>query len=300
MFSDRTEYASWVSNMSPEQALQLAIYSSETYTGVYGPNELICFRDYREVAPGVWIPFREDRAFTHRVGASRDRHKYIRLTLAVQEVRTDLELADTIRTLSPAPGERIQQDTRFGLPLTYDYSLDRTPRDCLKMVDAERRKPEGRGWLGHLTWPIEQELGAAAPALPANGWLGGRPPKTGGKPYLLHFWAAWADGCKEDFPALKQLSADGAIVLGIHPAETPADIVARIIKDEEFSYPTLLAPAHEPDQTDQRIAGFPVWQFPYCVLVDAQGKIAAHGSLDPGLLAKFAELRGKAGPAQPK
>lgn len=87
------------------------------------------------------------------------------------------------------------------------------------------------------------------------------------------------------------VAAEGATVIGIHPAETPAEEVAKVIEDHKLGYPTLLAAKHAPDHFDQRIAGYPVWAFPYCVLVDAQGRVAAHGVLDDPLLAKFKLMR---------
>lgn len=290
-FANQTEYANWANTMSHEQAVQLAIAYSDIYSGMYEPRELICFRNYREITRGVWVPFRQDRAFARPVTRDFSRHNYSRGWTAVQDVRIDIDLTDTIRKLQPKDGDQIYQDQRFGLPVSYEYRSDRTPRDVLKLVNTERVNPRMAGFSSSLTWPIEHLIGQPAPELPAEVWIGGRPPKLAGQPYLLHFWAVWCDPCKVDFPTLKKLAGEGATVIGIHPAGTLAEGATTVTEVQKLAYPTLLAPMNTPDHFDQRIAGFPVWAFPYCVLVDAQGKIAAHGSLDPDLLEKFRVLR---------
>ncbi len=78
------------------------------YFDSFGPNELMRFRDYREVASGVWIPFREDRAWTHSAEKGRHGRKYIHLWVAVQEVQTDLDLAETIQKLQPRDGDEVR------------------------------------------------------------------------------------------------------------------------------------------------------------------------------------------------
>jgi thiol-disulfide isomerase/thioredoxin len=299
-FANQTEYASWVLNMSPEQSIQLALANSDSHSGGYRPNELICFRDHREVAPDVWVPFREDRAFTHPVAGRPGRRKYIRLWAAVQKVRTDFELSETIARLEPKDGDRVGQDQRFGLPAGYEYRADRTPREMLELVAAERQTPAMQGFLGSLTWPIENQVGRAAPELPAVGWIGSPPARLAGKPYLVHFWANWSDSCKDDFPALKDLAAEGVTIIGIHPAGTPAGDVKKAAEEARLNFPTLLAVENAPRHFDQRIAGFPVWMFPYYVLVDSQGKVAAHGSLSPELIARFRALSSEKSEEQSK
>jgi hypothetical protein len=104
-FANQTEYANWAGVMSYDHAIQIAMVSSDTYAGLHKPNELVRFRDYREVAPGVWVPFREDRVFTHSATSSSERRKFIRLWAAVQEVRVDIDLTETIERLKPKDGD---------------------------------------------------------------------------------------------------------------------------------------------------------------------------------------------------
>ena len=78
-------------------------------------------------------------------------------------------------------------------------------------------------------------------------------------------------------------------VIGMHPAGTSAEEVGKVISDQELGYPTFLASAKLRDG-DRKIGGYPAGMFPYCILVDGEGRVAGHGSLGPELMAKFRAL----------
>ena len=71
------------------------------------PNELVQFDDYREVAPGVWLPYREIRSFP-QASETPGKHVLRRSELVVKEVRTDRDLAGRYAELLPKDGDRIQ------------------------------------------------------------------------------------------------------------------------------------------------------------------------------------------------
>jgi thiol-disulfide isomerase/thioredoxin len=121
-------------------------------------------------------------------------------------------------------------------------------------------------------------IGRRAPALPADGWLNGQRPEVAGKPYLVHFWAIWCGPCKGDLPLLRMLAGQGLTIVGVHSPGTPAAEVEKFTREQGLNYPTLLAAA-DTDNQPPRIGGYPVGLFPYCVLVDASGRVATHGPL---------------------
>jgi thiol-disulfide isomerase/thioredoxin len=137
---------------------------------------------------------------------------------------------------------------------------------------------------------IQKMVGRPAPPLPQDGWIGGTPPDTEGQPYLIHFWATWCGSCKGDFPILKEMAENGARIIGLHPAGTPVDQIARVMEQSRIGYPTWVASQGESRGSGGTIAGFPSGVFPYCILVDAHGNVAAHGFFRD-VLAKFRALR---------
>jgi hypothetical protein len=139
--ASQQEFQEWLAKLPARQKIELSIAWNESYFGQFGPNELIRFRDYREVAPGVWIPFRDDRVFTHPTGDGRKRHKYIRLWVAVQEVRTDFDLTETVQKLRPRDGDPVQ-DQRFGAVMNYTFRHDRTEHELLEMAEQADRDRE--------------------------------------------------------------------------------------------------------------------------------------------------------------
>src|SRR5262249_21338684 len=149
----------------------------------------------------------------------------------------------------------------------------RTDEEIRKLADAEQQeRRNGQEVVRRLTEPIAALVGKEAPALPAEGWVGGPRPDMAGKPYLLHFWATWCGPCKNDLPLLKALSERGAMILGMHPSGTAAEEVEKVVRDEKLGYPTFLAPGKNGDGTSQQIGGYAVGVFPYCVLVDSEGR----------------------------
>jgi thiol-disulfide isomerase/thioredoxin len=254
------------------------------------PNELARFDDYREVAPGVWLPFREAR--THDAGNTLRRTE-----LVIIAARTDTDLTARYAGLLPRVGDQVQ-DQRFSAAVNLVHGDKRTDDEIRKLADAEYRKQlQGQEEFQRIVKPLDALVGKPAPALPADGWVGGKRPDVAGKPYLVHFWATWCGPCKADLAPLKALASSGIKVVGMHPPGTPAAEVEKVVRDRELGYPTFVA-AGKWDGKSGTICGYPAAVFPYCVLVDAQGKVAAHGLLSEvtGRLrteASLAELAGR-------
>ena len=63
-FASQWEYSNWIHGEATEdQLIQVALACTDLYPATPAPeiepNELVQFDDYREVSPGVWLPFHE-------------------------------------------------------------------------------------------------------------------------------------------------------------------------------------------------------------------------------------------------
>lgn len=74
------------------------------------------------------------------------------------------------------------------------------------------------------------------------------------------------------------LTGQGINVVGIHPAGTPASEIEKVIYGSRLKFPTLLSMEQRDDKKQQKLGGYPHTMLSYCVLVDAWGRVAAHGS----------------------
>ena len=308
-FTTHAEYLAWYEiqyeKLSAEQQLELILASLKDQNPKYlRPGILVRFRDYREILPGLWWPFQEDRVQDF---SSNEGFRCMRSTRRVEEVRTDFDLEGFVRKLQPNEGETVH-DQRFEVPVSYKYKEARTEEELLSIVllakqekqqEDKRIIEERKRIIEERKKPYQELVGKTAPALSDKIWIGDAPDLTG-KPYLIHFWDRWRRPCKYDYPLLKQMAKNGATIIGWHPSGAFADAsqVKNAMDEAGLNYPTLLDSSITKSDDGLPVVGYPANMFPYCVLVDANGKVAAHGSLhenDGALISKFRELRQQAG-----
>ncbi len=283
-FASMWEYSNWCfSEASEGQLIEAAVawnaLDPTPDPSKITPGELVIFDDYREVSPGVWLPFREVRTFAHSSQTVKDKSKLIRSELLVQEVRTDLNLAEPFKALLPKEGDQVQ-DQRFQVPINLHYRADQTDDEIRKLAETEYSKRlQGQDLIKQLVAPVKALVGKPAPPLPETGWIGDPPRNLAGKPYLLRFWATWCGPCKNDIPLLRALVQKGVTIVGMHPSGTPLDEVQKAARDQAIDQATLLETTNEGTGANRKIGGYPAGVFPYYVLVDAQGRVAGQGFL---------------------
>ena len=292
-FSTTEEYYEWgkknEANISAQQGWEQAVaWTTASDWSEQTAKLLVRFRDYREIAPGIMWPFREDRVQT----MAKRKGKFLcgRTFVDVKEIHLDEDLTDKVNALRPKEGEEIQE-VRAGEIVRYKFSKDQTDEEIKKLADIylEKQKELGRERVRRFkSWEKQREdfedmVGKPAPILPAKDWINGAPPKLAGKPYLIHFWATQYGPCNNDWPILKQLVEAGATVVGAHPSGTSPEDVSAAIKDAKLPYPTYLSPKDESADSSS-IAGYPAKVFPYCVLVDGKGIVVAHGMIADNFL----------------
>ena len=283
-FASLIEYSNWLhSEATVGQLIQIHLVwldlNPPSWPTKVTLQELVLFNDYREVQPGVWLPFHEVRAVPYASETDQSKRMLRRSELIVEAVKTDLSLADRFPPLLPKEGDKVQ-DHRFIVPINLKYRANQADEEIRKLAAVEYEKRlKSQALLKRLVEPIVAMVGKSAPALPTSGWIGSPPPDLTGKPYLLHFWATWCGPCKNDLPRLKALAGRGAIILGMHPSGTSREEVEEFLREQQLGYPTFLAADKNDNPTRPKIGGYTAGVFPYCILVDAQGRVADHGSL---------------------
>jgi thiol-disulfide isomerase/thioredoxin len=98
-----------------------------------------------------------------------------------------------------------------------------------------------------------------------------------GKPVLVNFWATWCDSCKEEMPALQELStrSDGKYAVIAVSLDEDLAAIPPFAKAYRLTLPILLA--------DRKVIdGYAVRGLPTAYLIDADGRISRRwvGPLD--------------------
>jgi hypothetical protein len=218
-FQSLPEYAEWRRRnyvfLPRDDQLKLTLAELATRDfSIAQPSLIVRFRDYREILPGIWWPFQEDAA---QCSPTPGGFRYMVSTFRVQELRTDVELHEIINELEPKEGQSVI-DERFVIPFNNQFGPKSDEQQSVQLLNA---KPEellrGEKIIATIRRPFEQLVGKPAPALPPGDWLGSRRPNMDGRPYLIYFWAVWYGPSHDEFRELRQLSKDGATIIGFHP-----------------------------------------------------------------------------------
>ena len=299
VFEDHQQYAAWVKQQPKELRAILSAYWGEVHWPLSEPSHLLLFSDYRQVGPGVEWPMRCERLQMNYAGRrAQDGFNYTRCVTVFDEATTGASLDPLVAVTLPRQGDKIW-DHRFDVSVDYEWKEDLTEAEVQALVDEKRRKLlESQALIAERQRPLNEMVGKPAPPLPESGWLvDSESPiakRLGGRPYLLHFWATWCGPCKSELPLVQSLHESGSTVIGVHPGgggPEQAEEIQAFVREQGLQYPQLLAP-----KDDQNVAGYPVGMYPYSAIVDAEGRVAAHGFLKPELLRTLRRLEKKKQP----
>ena len=96
-----------------------------------------------------------------------------------------------------------------------------------------------------------------------------------GKVVVLNFWGPWCPPCRVEAPEFsavaKATKADGVEFMGVAVRDTEQNVAA-FLADRQISYPSLF---DRPGKTVQRFRDLRVAGFPFTIIVDKQGRVAA-------------------------
>lgn len=269
-FEDDWDFEDFIraeSHLMPlEKRLQLFdLYSDLVRRPQLQFSSLTRLRDYREVAPGIWIPFEED--FVDRFGRASTRFK---------EVKIDQSLRDSVEEWQPRAGD-VVQDKRSGDEMVYVVPPE-------NIQDPQQRDVVSSSFSQELpaVWKrFDEMVGHPALKLPEEGWTKAKP-ALAGRPYLIFFWSDQSPYFCVSTDTMKHLVVDHQLqVVGIRPEGTtvPAEIESGV-KELKSLFPSCTVPVENKHGHAFELAGYPVQAFPYAVLVDEYGIIVDHGAPD--------------------
>lgn len=279
-FSNRAEEQAWFIKLSEPDRRAYAERLNRGYFPLMRPWAEHFLDEYRELTAGLWIPATQG----HVIVDEKD-HKTptISRELHLIEARVNEPLDDKLFRVELKEGVQVA-DSTYDPPLFYNYKANRTPEEFQAIIETAKQQNDG--------WQKENAardalVGRPAPDLPQRAWLNGPQldwPALKGKVVLLDFWATTCGPCRNDLPQVEELhqqSADeGIVAIGIHTAGGDPDEVASFAKEMKLTYPIAIDQPGEGRYTfGQFFNQVAIRAIPYSIVVDRDGKIAAHGSL---------------------
>lgn len=298
-FKSEAEAKAWFEQLSPEEQRPVIVRELQAQLEVSRPMTEFYLDDYRELAPGVWIPGRQGYVTFDADVTDADPSEVVReRALKLVEARANEPLPDALFEIELIDGVQVN-DWAHDPPLFYKHKKDRTPEEWQAIVDEHERE--------NAEWKQEQAArdalaGQPAFPFPKTRWLNSEPldwNQLRGKVVLLHFWAHWCGPCHNDLPALsawnQQASESPLVIIGVHAPGSALNDVEKDVADYNLGYPIVIddSRANQPAAWGLLSHQYGVRGIPYVVVIDPQGKIAAHGRLDD-VLPKAHELARKA------
>lgn len=237
-------------------------------------GELACYSDYVSLGHGVELPRKLEYAYAIKLDRNVESYNYQYSVVTMTDFRTSVDDEEFV-ALQPENGYDTYDD-RFGILIRYQYKKEMPEAELKELVNEARRKRlETDEWFREASDRFDAMLGKPSPKFDDHRWLDAKAPSLSGKPYLIHFWATWCGPCKQELPRLSSISKR-VNVIGVHPSGTEKMLVKKVANTHQIEYPIYLSP----DDPKGLVAGYPAQVFPYTVLVDEDGQVAAHGSLD--------------------
>jgi thiol-disulfide isomerase/thioredoxin len=96
-----------------------------------------------------------------------------------------------------------------------------------------------------------------------------------GKVLVVNFWGSWCGPCRIETPQFdllyRKVKTQGVDFVGIDSRE-PAYKGRTFVRDYDISYPSI---HDEPGETALRLGNLPTANFPFTVVIDRKGRVAA-------------------------
>jgi beta-lactamase regulating signal transducer with metallopeptidase domain len=145
------QYGTWIKSLSPAEQAH-ASHHLLTALAEHSPPKRAKFQqtfaDYREVAPGRWLPFRQsvDQFDLQDPKPSLESH----IEQQITEIHTDLPLSKDLFHVELKDGVRVSTDWRYDPPVRYTYRKEQTEAERRALRDAEQQSRAKRNYIDRM------------------------------------------------------------------------------------------------------------------------------------------------------
>ncbi|MBN1419680.1 MAG: TlpA family protein disulfide reductase [Planctomycetes bacterium] len=283
---DASAWEAWLKRLPPIERRKAARRCLDEMYEAARPRTEWYFDDYREVSPGFSIPTKLGYIFLEQ-DAEGMREKS-RRDLRIAEAKVNVKLSDEMFAMEMREGVKVY-DGRYDPPLSYRYKKDFSPEEWQKILDENERASNR---LAEMKAEMDSRIGERAVEFPETPWVNSKPMTWAdlkGRVVVLDFCAHWCGPCRDDLPVMESLhksrDRSGIAVIGVHTPTGSIDDVRKMTQTFGLSYPICID-AQKPSGASGfgfLSSWYHVRGIPHAVVVDKEGRVAGHGSLDEAL-----------------
>jgi hypothetical protein len=272
-------WSPWLSTLKPDQSQRAQREVQIATFAMARPRFHQDFVDYREVAPGWWMPFRQSMQ-SYDLDAP-ERPIYDQNELTVTEVAVNQPIDAELFRIEIPDGARVSTDWRYDPPIGYIYRRYQTEAERIALCAAAKKERAKEEEERHAH--IKSQMGKAPPQLPVTGWLNGGPMTweqlqgnevtilfldANNKRFELPYYAFW-------YSANRKIP-----VVGIHPPTHNIESVRDKLDESGVTFPVLI---DTPPIESGKIGVFHDWfgksDWVHTVYLNERGLVSAYGVL---------------------
>ena len=277
-FETMQDFHVWHATAPHEEVLEWAVSVASARRASLHPDELVVLSDYREIAPGVSIPMTERHVSATPKGNEFAFH--VR-NVKVEETQLEPDLGRFKERAIPNDGDSVNDWRHFRTHVKYRYAPNMPDSRIRRLVAEKTRADLVKAKTSRfMTEKLDEMIGKSAPKFPFGEAVGPlESSELVGNKTLVYFWASWCDPCKDDIAKLNQMHQGDWKVIGVHKPKIPIDDIAATISAWKIQFPVVLG--KETGNTLNRgVSGYPVFLTPYCVVINKDGSVSQHGTLN--------------------